>query len=407
MATDVSTLAYIDSTGYHFADYPTFLTWLQGANQGVFGADVYLGPDSQDGQWIAIIAKGMFDSAANGSAVYNSFRPADAVGVGLSRLVKINGLERNIPTNSTADLTCVGQGGVTVTGGIAIDTLGQQWLLPPFTFPGGGSIIVTATAAAEGDVTAVADSINQIFTPTLGWQTVNNVADATPGAPVEEDGTLRGRQATSTANPSLTVLEGMAGAIAKLTGVTKVQPYENDGDTTDANGLPGHSNSMVVVGGTDTDIADTIALRKTPGSQTYGSTPIVVVDSRGVPITINFGRAVPATVAVVVHLTQLTGWTSDYETVIADAIAAVINQNAIGQNVLYTKLFLPAYLQNLGNLGLSDTDLANAAAAQGTYDVTEIDLSKNGGSSSQANVTLLYDENAVCDPTVNITFVVT
>jgi hypothetical protein len=84
---DFTTLAWIDSAGYHFVDFPTMLAAYQAAYQGVYGSDVYLGADSQDGQWVTIQAQASYDMAALGAATYNSFSPVTAQGVGLARNV--------------------------------------------------------------------------------------------------------------------------------------------------------------------------------------------------------------------------------------------------------------------------------------------------------------------------------
>ncbi len=127
---EITDLVYIDDTGYHFSDYPAFLSWLQDKYRGVYGADVYLEADSQDGQFLAILAKAFYDTAAVGASVYNSFSPVTAQGVGLARLVKINGLTKQVPSFSTVILTIVGTAATVITDGVAKDTLGQKWLLP-------------------------------------------------------------------------------------------------------------------------------------------------------------------------------------------------------------------------------------------------------------------------------------
>jgi hypothetical protein len=86
--TSITDLVYIDSAGFHYADYPTFLTWLQDQYKAIYGADVYLEADSQDGQWIAINARAHYDSAALAAAVYNSFAPGTAQGVGAFKRCK-------------------------------------------------------------------------------------------------------------------------------------------------------------------------------------------------------------------------------------------------------------------------------------------------------------------------------
>jgi len=391
---NITDLVYIDDTGYHFADYPSFLSWLQDVYRGIFGADVYLGADSQDGQWIAAQAKAYFDIASIGASVVNSFSPATAQGVGLARNVKINGLTKKVATHSTVDVLIVGQPGTTLTGAIASDALNQKWLIPNGTIiPGGGSITVTATAEQEGDLTAAANTITTIFTPTRGWQTVNNPDDATPGAPVETDAELRIRQSISTANPSLTVFEGTMGAVLNVAGVQKARGYENDTETTDANGIPEHSISVVVEGGVSADIAQAIQIHKTPGTGTYGDTTVLVYDSKGMPINIRFERATTATIQVTIALSAGVNWSSNYEQLIKNAVAAVINEGEIGNDVLITKLYAPAYL--------------NGSPAGQTYDIATITLGKNGGGQSAANVSIDWNENPVCDPDTDILVVVT
>jgi uncharacterized phage protein gp47/JayE len=393
MAVQLSDLAYIDDTGYHYADYPTFLQWVTEGYQAIYGADVYIDPDSQDGQRMAVEAQAAYDTAALGSSVYNSFSPTSAQGTGLARLVKINGLEKESASYSTVTVTVGGTAGTVITNGVVQDTVGQKWDLPTVvTIPGGGSIDVVATAEAIGAVNAASGTITTIFTPTRGWQTVTNAAAATPGAPVEPDATLRLRQQASVADPSLTVFEGTLGGVENLTGVTKVRGYENDTDLTDGNGLPPHSICVVVAGGADDDIAQEIQIHKTPGTDTYGDVTVPVTDSRGMPLDIEFQRAVTATISVRITLAQKTGWSTDFEPLIAAAVAAVINGGEIGDDVLLTKLYGPAYLTGVG---------------AGTYDISTIELKKNSGSFAAANVSLDFDENPVCDPNTGFTFIVT
>lgn len=391
---DINDLIYIDTSGYHYADYPTFLQWRTDQYTSIFGADTYLEPDSQDGQLIAVQAKADFDTAAKGAAVYNSFSPATAQGLGLSRVVKINGIKKGIATNSTADLTLVGQSGTVVgkIGSLAIaqDTLGQKWIIPVTTIPGGGSIVATATAELVGAVGAGAGTINQIYTPTLGWQTVTNVADATPGAPVESDANLRIRQTQSTALPSLTVFDGTIGAVEAIDGVTKTKGYENPTNATDANGLPPHSIAIVVAGGTVANVAQAIQRHKTPGTQTVGTTSQLVYDSHGMPITINFYRPTIASIKAQVTISTKQGWSTDFIAQIKTAIAATINAGGIGETVQITKLFTPAYL--------------TGTPASQTFDITLMELKKNAGSYGTTNIALTFLEQPVCiDPTdVNV-----
>lgn len=357
----VTDLVWIDSAGYHYADFPSFLAWITTSYQSIYGPDVYLGSDSQDGQWLGIVSQALYDTAALGASIYNSFSPSTAQGAGLSRVVKINGLRRQSSSHSTVELQVGGTAFTNIINGIAIDDLQQQWALPAsVTIPMAGTITVTATAVTAGAIQAQPATIQGIFTPTKGWQTVNNSAAATPGTNVESDASLRNRQASSTSIPAQTVFDATIGAVSNVPGVSALAPYENDGDTTDSNGLPAHSISLVVQGGTDADIAQTILDYKTPGTNTYGTTSVPLTDAKGVPITINFFRPSLFPIAVQVTLTPLAGWITSNETIIAAAIAAYINSLPIGSIVVLTKLYAVAYVPS--------------STAAGTFNIEGIEI---------------------------------
>jgi len=387
------TLIYEDATGLHTPDYPTTLAYYTAATQTIFGNDIYLGPDSQDGQYIAIFALAAFDCCQIAQAVYNSFSPLTAIGKALSTQVKINGIARDVATYSSVDLYLVGQAGTVITNGIALDTLNQQWLLPAsVVIPISGDITVTALAQNPGNITAAANTVTTIFTPTLGWQTVNNVAASVAGAPVESDAELRIRQTLSVAQPALTVFESTVGLVASVPGVTRFQGYENDQDVTDANGIPPHTISIVVEGGDDTAIAQAIWDKKTPGTGTYGTTSETIYDIYGVPDIIKFYRPTVATIWVQINITPLTGFLSTTIDLIKANVAAYINSLTIGQDVLISRVYPPANLTGYpeGN----------------TYDIadptTDLQLKKNAGSYAPANIDLTFIEIASCDPLINV-----
>lgn len=389
----IADLVYVDATGFHYPDYPTVLQYLKDAYKTIYGADAYLEPDSQDGQWIAIQALAIYDTMQVAASVYSGFSPLTSQADALSRNVKINGIRRRAATYSTADVTVVGTAGTVILNGQAEDVLSQKWNLPAsVTIPSGGSITVTATAVEIGAITAAANSINKIATPTLGWQTVSNATAASTGDPIETDAELRRRQSFSTALPSLSVLDGTIGAVASLAGVTRFRGYENDNSTTDANGIPEHSIAIVVEGGDSQAIGDAIANKKTPGTNTYGTTTVTTYDAYGLPNLIDFFRPTPATISVEVTITPLTGYTTGFADLIAQSVADSITALDIGDDVLITKLYVPANLPG--------------QAAGATFDISLLRIKKNAGSFGTSNLTLAFNEIAECDPAVDVTVIV-
>lgn len=390
----IADLFYLNETGLIIPDYPTVLADLQAQYRTIYGADVYLEADSQDGQWIAIMALAMFDTMQVASAVYNSFSPLTAQSDALTRNVKINGIKRASASYSTVDLVIIGQAGTIITNGQAKDAIGQKWNLPTtVTIPVGGSITVTATAEEIGAIFATANSITSINTPTIGWQSVNNPSAATEGDPVETDAELRLRQSRSTMIPSLTVMEGIVGAVASLPGVVAYRGYENMTGSTDADGIPAHSISLVVDGGDSTAIAEAIAAKKTAGTGTYGTTTINVADQYGIVNAIKFFRPTDATISVEVSLTARTGYLSTTADAIKAAVSTYLTDLEIGDDIYISKLYVPANLLNVPELAA-------------TFDVTQVRIKKNSGSFVTTNLTLAFNEHAICD-IANVTVIAT
>ncbi|WP_026383402.1 baseplate J/gp47 family protein [Achromobacter xylosoxidans] len=384
---------YIDATGFHAPSYQDVVDYFKGKYREIYGNDIYLEADSQDGQLIGVFALAFYDCVSLSSAVYNSFSPSTSQGVGLSTNVKINGIRRRTATNSTVDLTIVGQAGTVISNGQAIDSFDNRWLLPAsVTIPLSGSVTVTATAQNVGAINSAPNTVTRIGTPTMGWQSVTNPLASTPGVAVESDAELRARQTVSTALPSKSVLDGTIGAVGNVSGVTRFKGYENDTNSTSADGLPAHSIAIVAEGGSSADIAQAIAVHKTPGTYTYGTTAVTVYDQYGVPNTIRFFRPTVVPIKVVVNIQALQGYSTPYADQIKAAVAAYINALGIGTDVLYTKLYTPANLPG--------------TASGDTFDIVSVLVARDAGTPAAANVAITISEVADCqlsNITVNVT----
>jgi uncharacterized phage protein gp47/JayE len=391
--TAFNDLVYFDSTGFHYPDYPTLLAWYQDGYRGIYGDDVYLGDDSQDAQWIAIQTQAAYDCLSTMAQIVNSYSPQFAQGVYLASNVKINGITPRVASYSTCDVTLTGTVGANIVDGLIDDENGFQWSIPsPTVIGGGGTVTVTATCTTEGAITAETGQLNSIASPQKGWLSVTNAAAATAGVDAETDAELRARQANSTMIPSLSILDGIVGALAAVDGVTDVKVYENDTGATDGDGITAHTIYPIVVGGDAQDIVDAIGLKKTVGCATQGASSGTYTDTQGIAKTIYYSRPVDAVISVNIDATALAGYSSAYETELKQAVADYINSLAIGEDVLLSRIYLPAQLNGMGG-GL-------------TYDVTDIELDKDGGGFSAANVVIDFNEVATCDIT-DITVTVT
>ena len=377
--------ATVTDAGVVVPDYADILQELKIQFWQIYGADANLAADTQDGQFLAVIAQAIYDSGLLAQYIYNGFSPSRAQAAQLSTVVKINGLKREVPSRSTATVHIVGQGGRQIDNGVIGDNVGlnTKWDLPAVVVIDAltGEVDVTATCQTDGAVTAAADTLTEILTPTRGWQSVTNSAAAAPGQPVENDAQLRSRQSQSTALPALSVLDSTYASIAAIAGVIRLKMYENDSDVTDANGIPSHSISAVVSGGDADQIAEQIALKKTPGTGTFGSTSIDVIDAKGIPNTISFFPLEDVSLDVEVHITALAGYVSTTEDVITSELVAFVNGLDIGEDSYTARLYTPA---NLGGIGLG-----------ATYVVTSITQAKHGDPPGAGNVVIDFNEAAM------------
>ena len=391
----------ITDTGITGGDFAAWLAWRQGVYQAIFGADIDLGNDTQDGQLIAIEAQKDADLTAACIAVYNSFSPSTAQGVGLSSVVKINGLARLVPTFSSFPLVIVGVASrTTITNGEVQDSNGNNWLLPAsVTIPNSGAITVTVTAQVAGAVVPPAAGASlAIQTPTFGWQTATAAtgsvysAGAITGTPVETDAALRVRQAVSTELPAQTIVDGIWGALQNLPGVTRAQRYENNTGSPNSFGMPSPAVAFVVQGGTQAQIIGVIGLLMTPGIPLFGNIAATWTSVAGSTRAIKYSSPTESTISVALTILPLSGWSTAIQPVIAQNIATYLSSLPIGQNVSYTALFVAAY----------------AALSQypGAYNITAMTIAKGAGAPQTADLTIAWNEAPVGNAN-SVTFSVT
>ena len=325
------------------------------AYQGIYGSTTYLGNDSADYQWITSVALKLFDNESLCQLAYNSRSPLTAIGVALDEIVKINGIARIAPTNSTVTLLLTGIDGTQVVNGVAQDINGVQWALPAVVNIGpSGSVSEIATCMQAGAISAQPNTIN---TPvggfTAGWLSVTNPIAAVVGTVPESDSSLRARQSIAVATPSSTRLAGTQAAIEAVPGVTRVSVLENQTSVTDANGNASHSITCVVEGGDPQMIATAIYNNKGIGANTLGANPAadmvtenVTDPNTGNVTTIGFVRPTYVPIYVSMNIHPLTPpppatpvLTPDTQTAIKNAVADYLQKLDIGEMVTQSALY--------------------------------------------------------------------
>lgn len=363
---------YVDSTGLHIPQYSDIRDSLVATAKQIYGSDIYLESDSQDYQYISAVSNMINDAFLLVQAEYAARSPISATGAALSSLVKLNGINRLAATQSTVILTLTGTAGTVINSAIVTDVNGINWGFDTATIGSGGTAIVTATCENYGSIKAAPGEISIISTPTTGWTAVTNASAATTGIDLETDTQLRKRQQVAVAQPTRSVLEGLAGALESLIGVTRLKIYENDTDSANTYG-PEHSISVVIEGGVNADVAQIIYLKKTPGCYTNGSTSVGVTSGSLSTTTIRFYRPTAIEIDVVVNVKSIQSYTTQTTTDIKTSITDYINSLDIGANITVSSLWGSALsaMPNLKNpiFGITSLTAGKHGASQGTSDI--------------------------------------
>jgi len=337
----------IDEDGLTLPMFVEVQTWLQTAFREIYGQDIYIEADSQDGQLIGILSKAFHDAYSEIGSAYEAFSPSTAQGVGLSRVVKINGIRRKIPTKSSVDLRIVGWAGTQILNGTVVDLIGNTWELPAeVVIPPEAEIIVTALAQTWGEIYAPPHSVILIGTATRGWQSVDNPEASTMGMPVEDDSMLRVRQSISTAIPSKSTFESLVGAVASIEGTNRYRGYENETTGINDYGMPQNSIAIVVEGGDAAEITDVIYRKKSPGTPTWGTSFESVIDAAGIAHKIYYSRPVQVPVYISIQIVPQPRYTESKALAIRTAVSDWVNAHLIGERLSVAEINCPARLND-------------------------------------------------------------
>ena len=231
---------------------------------------------------------------------------------------------------------------------------------------------VTFECTQTGAITPAIGDLTDIVTTYAGWDSVSNNVPANTGREAESDTALRQRWNNSLYTRSVGMTDSIASALLTLNGVTSAYVYENDQDTTDADGRPPHSIEAVVNGGENDEIGLVIWQKKSAGIDTYGSQSVSINDSQGFPHTINFNRPLVVPIYLDIAVTEYPeeSLPPNAQTMIVDAVINYGNTLTVGNDVILQR-FMGAIYQNVPGIGY----ITVTASTDGvTYSSTNIQI---------------------------------
>lgn len=308
----------------------------------VFGESTNTSSATPLGQLNGVNAASRADIWEAMSVVYNACDPSTAQTVALSRTVELNGIIRKIATQSTVTCTFTGNAGTIIPVNFEVGVINTTDIFITTiqnTIGVGGTIDINMLSKEYGVIIAEVGTLNQIITPLNGLTSVTNVTNADAGSLEESDTQLRNRQTVSTESPSQNLIDSLYGQLNKLANIKSVNIF--DSSDTDI-GLPSCSFSVIILGASDVDIANTIFVGKPPGVITVGTTTVRIIDEQGMPRDINFSRPDPVDIYVTVNTTNTGAFPINGVGAIKQAIIDYAEiEFVVGNNVERTRLYTP------------------------------------------------------------------
>jgi hypothetical protein len=250
--------------------------------------------------------------------IYNSFDPDNALGNVLDQRVAINGIQRQAGTYTVTNVSdCHDSSSNTLRtrSNIAASLYGgrqrrTEWELQNTTvIAGAGTTVASFRAKVPGATLTTPNTITVPISIILGVDSVNNPTTYTTlGINEETDAALKIRRQRSVSLASQGYLAGLLAALQNVDGVTSAYVYENTTDTTNGDGVPGHSIWVIVAGSfVDADIADAIYTKRNAGCGMYGAEEYEITQVDGSPFLVKWDGVTSETLFIKFTATSLDG----------------------------------------------------------------------------------------------------
>lgn len=335
----------ISNTGLVIERLDAILTRLSQSMRDIYGQDINLNADTQDGQFIGILSQGVADFNEVLAGVYAMSDPTTAVGRWLDIQLKYAGLERNRATFSYLnDVQFTVVNNTIIPDGYTLtDENGTEWTTTNTATSTGTSLVMQLRSVEVGAFHLASGKPLTPKTIVLGVQAVTTTSDSVLGRLQESDQSALARFLRSYSINNLDDREGTEAALLALTDVRDAKVYENYTNATDANGVEAHSINAVVLGGVDEDIAETIRRKKAVGCGLQGSQTVTLF-YEGMDRVIKFDRSTAVNISATITVVRRSSAVDVNQQKISDNLKA--NQFLIAEDVIAGALYGIAYDSN-------------------------------------------------------------
>lgn len=320
----MSDYQFIASTGVIIPDTSTLREQVENEFRDVFGQEIDLSPETPQGALVTMEVENRDAIARNNAELANQINPDIAGGIFLDAIWALMGGQRLSATHSF--LTNIEFAGVPQTlipkGSLAETQAGDAFETTSVLIIGNDGVTKGDMRSVEtGPVGCGAGELVRVASSVLGWETVNNPADAVLGRVAESDIRTRRRRRNTLAKNTVSVGEAITSALYDIEGVESLSYRENYTDADQViDGVPlvKHSIYVCVDGGLREAIAVALLRTKTVGAAYNGSETVEVTEpSSGQVYNVKFDR--PKEITVFCRVTVRKS-PFDAQTLIPDAV---------------------------------------------------------------------------------------
>lgn len=306
------TYEYLTNTGVIVPDTSEILLEVQNEYKALFGQDLVVTPDTPQGMLITAEALARTDVVNNNAALANQINPNVAGGVFLDAIMQITGLQRSVATKTVVpSVTLTGVPGTIISSGTRAATVaGDEFqTLTTVVLDSGGQASVNFAAVEDGAISVLPNTLTQIVTSVLGWETVTNPTAGVLGSLTQSDQQARALRNNTLAFQGVALVEAITSALYAVEGVKSLSFLENTAATTEViegiTMIP-HSVYACVDGGSDEDVAAALLENKSCGAGWNGAEIVSIIEpASGQTYSVKFDR--PDEIGILVRVTSPNG----------------------------------------------------------------------------------------------------
>lgn len=211
---------YVEPTGVIVPDAQVIQAQVEAEYKNTFGQDLIVTANTPQGMLITAETTARIAVADNNVALANQINPNLAGGVYLDALMALTGIQRSPGFPSTVLCTVSGTSGTVISSLAQISDITNGYvfsLLQDVTIPDSGTLSgVLFTSLLIGPIPAAANTLTNIVTPVLGWDSVTNPLDAVLGEVVQSDTSARQYRAQTLAFQGLSTAQAITSSINTL-----------------------------------------------------------------------------------------------------------------------------------------------------------------------------------------------